>query len=98
MPRLPTKTRGPRLKLVGAEPKVWTDNQKKIVQHKLNRLAKKMAAELGAECVVMTAFWPAKEDPDTIHMQTGGQSPYPLAVLFEYLRDMFNKAEISGES
>jgi len=78
---------------VGAEPKAWDENRKKLVQHKLNRLAKKMATEIGAECVVMTAFWPAKEDPDTIHMQTGGQSPYPMAVLFGYLKDMFTRQE-----
>lgn len=98
MPKLPQKrTRSASAKsvphLVTGVPKPWDDARKKLIQHKLNRLAKKMAAELGAESVVMTGFWPAKEDRDTIHMQTGGQSPYPLSVLFDHLHKQFSAAE-----
>jgi hypothetical protein len=77
--------------LVGAQPKKWDENKKLVMQTRLNRLAKEMAEKLGAECVVMTAFWPAAENMDTMHMLTGGQSPYPLAVLFKYLQEMFDK-------
>jgi predicted phosphohydrolase len=100
VPKLPQKksstnrsgrSAGPHL--VTGVPKPWDDARKKLIQHKLNRLAKKMAAELGAESVIMTGFWPAPEDRDTIHLQTGGQSPYPLSVLFGHLHKKFSSAE-----
>jgi hypothetical protein len=97
VPKLPLPkkkaSRGNAPHLVTGVPKPWDDARKKLIQHKLNRLAKKMAVELGAESVIMTGFWPAPEDRDTIHMQTGGQSPYPLSVLFEHLHKQFAGAE-----
>jgi hypothetical protein len=99
MPKTPRKKTDRRTlaHLVTGVPKPWTEGRKKLMQAKMNRLAKKIAAELGAEAVVMTAFWPTAEDRDTIHMQTGGQSPYPLGLLFGLLKEKFAPEETAAQ-
>jgi hypothetical protein len=70
---------------------MWSAAQQNTVQKKINKAAAKLAKEMGGAYAVVTVFWEAPGD--NLHMQTGGQSPWPLSVLFERLTLRFRSVE-----
>jgi hypothetical protein len=76
-------------------PTAWSDAKRTATQKKLNKAAANMARDMGGVYAVVTVFWDAPGD--NLHMQTGGQSPWPLSALFERLALRFRSIERANE-
>ena len=63
------------------------------MQAKVSQKAKELAEALGAKCAFVTVFWDAG---DQVHMQSGGQSPWPTTVLLQHLLNRARDQENMG--
>lgn len=60
----------------------WDMARRQRVKAKIDKEAARAAARLGAQGVVIVAFF---ADGDHLHMQDGGMSPVPFAELYKTL-------------
>jgi len=73
--------------------KPWPMERRSQIKKKIDREAARAAARLGAEAVMIVAFF---KDGEYLHMQDGGTSPMPPAELYKKLATATSILEDSG--
>jgi hypothetical protein len=73
-------------------PTPWPMEKRSRVTRKIEKEAARAAARLGAEGVVIIAFF---KDGEYFHMQDAGSAPMPLSDLY---KQMVSAREVLGES
>lgn len=75
------------------EPKPWDEDRRARVKAKIDKESARAAARLGAEGVVIVAFF---AEGEYLHMQDGGKSPMPFKELYQKLLAARQLLEESG--
>lgn len=71
----------------------WTPEQRSRKKAKLDKEAAKVAGRVGADHVIVIAFFPEGE---FYHMMDGGSSPVPMKQLYSTMLATHMKLELSG--
>lgn len=79
--------------IVPGQPIPWTDEEIKLVKHRIDREAKRAAERIGAMSCIVIAFF---EDGEYLHMQDGGSSPMPPEQLYKKLAAAFEMTDESS--